>query len=79
MRICILENKISDTKLEEEAEKFESREAMIPYLIMNTQTFCALRKIRDSDIVACNNGSMEFLDYKILFNEDLRFGDVDIR
>lgn len=79
MRICILENKISDTKLEEEAEKFESREAMIPYLIMNTQTFDALRKIRDSDVVACNNGSVEFLDYKILFNEDLRFGDVDIR
>ncbi len=74
MRINILEHKISDSKLEEEANKFADREAMMPYLIMNKRTFTALQ-----NKVVCSDESLEFLDYKVLLNEDLRFGDVDIR
>ena len=52
---------------------------MLPYLIMSRSTLNKLMMIAGGDVVNCNDGTYEFNDCKILINEDLQFGDVDIR
>lgn len=79
MRINITINSVNETYLESEADKFASREAMMPYLIMSKATLKKLMAIAKDSVVCCDDGTHEFKDYKILINESLRFGDVDIR
>lgn len=79
MRVNILETVISDKKLEDAASNFESREAMMPYLIMNSRTFNELEKSGSPDIKKDNTGDYEFCGWSILINNNLSFGDVDIR
>lgn len=77
LRINILETSINGSKLEEAAQNFEDREAMMPYLIMNKRTFGELEK--KSVILHNDKGGYEFCGWNILINDNLPFGDVDIR
>ena len=79
MRINIAMDTVDENYLCEEAEKFETREATTPYLIMSSKTFHALEKVAADRIYVENNKGMEFEEYKILINNDLHYGDVDIR
>lgn len=79
MRINITINSVNEAYLENEADKFASREAMMPYLIMSKATLNKLTSIAKDSVMFCDDGTCEFKDYKILINESLRFGDVDIR
>jgi len=79
LRINIAVNHIDDGYLVEEADKFAEREAMLPYLIMSQSTLGGLREERPDDIIQLHDGMLEFADYKILINNDLRYGEVDIR
>lgn len=77
MRVNILETNISDKKLEEAALNFENREAMMPYLIMNLRTFEELEKKKM--IARDEKGGYDFCGWNVLINNNLPFGDVDIR
>lgn len=79
MRVNIIINKLDDEYLVEEADKFAEREAMLPYLIMSNSTLKGLEEKRPGEINRLHNGTVEFADYKILVNDDLRYGEVDIR
>ena len=74
MRINIIKQEIDSDYLYKEAAEFETREAMSPYLIMSNHTMASLKNVYGDDA----NG-YEFGDYRILTNNDLSFGDVDIR
>lgn len=79
MRINIAYNTVNPEYLYEQASMFEEREATMPYLIMSTLTFNALTKVAADHMIICDNGMCEYRDYRLLINEDLRFGEVDIR
>ena len=79
MRINIIKTTVNGEYLYREASSFENREAMLPYLIMSNATLKSLVGTDPENLVLTNDGSYEYGDYKILINEDLRFGDVDIR
>ena len=79
MRINIIRNALDGEYLAEEAEKFESREAMRPYLIMSSRTLNSLFKDYKKEIIDLMDGTYEFKNYKILLNGNLDYGEVDIR
>ena len=78
MRINIIKQVMDDDFLIRTAEEFATREALQPYLVMSERTMFALEDVKTGNIVSNNNG-YEFMDYKILINNNLSFGDVDIR
>lgn len=77
LRVNILETNISDSKLEKAALNFENRENMMPYLIMNVRTFEELKKKKM--IGHDGKGGYDFFGWNVLINNNLSFGDVDIR
>ena len=79
MRINIIRNALDGEYLTEEAEKFESREAMRPYLIMSSRTLNSLSKDYKKEIIDLLDGTFEFKNYRILLNGNLDYGEVDIR
>lgn len=78
MRVNIIEQVMNDKYLLKVAEEFAVREALQPYLIMSEKTMLALEDARNGSVVSDKYG-YEFMDYKILINNNLSFGDVDIR
>lgn len=78
MRINIAIDAVNEVYLENEADKFANREAVKPYLVMSEITLKKLIAIAKNNITVCDDG-FEFHNYKILINNDLKFGDVDIR
>ena len=79
MRINIIKTTVNGEYLYNAASSFEDREAMIPYLIMSNATLKSLVASKPENLKATNDDGYEYGDYKILINENLRFGDVDIR
>lgn len=79
MRIYIARSSVDVKYLIEEAENYEEREAINPYIIMNEKTLNKLMENDESDVRIDKHGGYEIGDYKILINQDLPFGDVDIR
>ena len=73
MRINIIKQEIDSDYLYKVAHDFEEREAMTPYLIMSSHTMSSI------DGVCGDSNGYEFCECKILINNDLSFGDVDIR
>lgn len=79
MRIYILRASVDVKCLIEETENYERREAINPYIIMSQKTLNKLVQSDESDVRMDKHGGYEIGDYKILINQDLPFGEVDIR
>ncbi len=62
-----------------ETEKYEARQAIMPYLIMSQKTVNKLIETVPDRIKVTDRGVYEFDDYMILINANLNFGEVDIR
>lgn len=77
MRINIARTSVDADYLLEQAEDYGSREALLPYLIMNQKTVNKLMEV--SDVQVDDNGAYTIGDYRVLINPGLHFGDVDIR
>ena len=78
MRINIIKQEIDGDYLCKTAGEFAVREAVRPYLIMSTHTLAAIKKTNDDRFYECGD-DCAFVDYKILINNVLSFGNVDIR
>lgn len=76
MRINIAVSKVDLDYLQEEVQKFGEREAMRPYIIMSERTFYAMQ---DVDNLVVTEKQIEYCDCIVLFNNELHFGEVDIR
>ena len=77
MRINITYQTVDDDFLYDELVKFGDRNKVDPYAIMSAKTISALAV--KSDLVKLDDGTFEFKGYKILKNNNLDYGDVDIR
>lgn len=60
--------------LTEKLAEVDELSDVMPYAIMSQKTMDALPLVFKTE-----NGGYEFRGYRILINNDLRFGDVDIR
>ena len=78
MRINIIKQEVDGDYLCSTAGEFAIREAVHPYLIMSSHTLAALRKTNDERMFE-RDGECLFGDFKVLINNDLSFGNVDIR
>lgn len=79
MRINIARTSVDPDYLMETAEDYGNRESINPYIIMSQKTLNKLMEACGNKIIVSENGSYEIDNYKILINQDLHFGDVDIR
>lgn len=77
MRINITYQTVDDEFLYNELVKFGQRTDMDPYAIMSAKTITALAE--KADVIKLDDGTYEFRQYKILRNNNLNYGDVDIR
>lgn len=77
MRINIAVSKIDVDYLREEVQKFGEREAVRPYIIMSERTFIAMQNA--PNIIVNDSGTIEYCDCIVLLNNNLHFGEVDIR
>lgn len=79
MRINIAKASVDADYLMNETEKYEARQAIMPYLIMSQKTVNKLIETVPDRIKVTDRGVYEFDDYMILINANLNFGEVDIR
>lgn len=79
MRINIAKTSVDADYLMNETEKYEARQAIMPYLIMSQKTVNKLIETVPDRIKVTDRGVYEFDDYMILINANLNFGEVDIR
>ena len=79
VRINIARASVDTDYLLKVVEDFSDRESMMPYIIMNQKTINALLETCGDRIIVDDDGGYHFLDYRVLVNPSLHFGDVDIR